>query len=101
MKVVDALNTEKLNKALQIQRDEMNVEFEKKIQNQWDTHDRELEFERQRLKKYLEENRASTFTVEIVKAQALEINEKLESEQKEFLNLLSNIQVDRDDQLRL
>jgi hypothetical protein len=39
--------------------------------------------------------------VEIVKAQALEINEKMESKHKEFLKLLSNIQADRDDKLRL
>jgi hypothetical protein len=30
-KVVDSLNTEKLNKALQTQRDEMNVEFERRM----------------------------------------------------------------------
>jgi hypothetical protein len=84
---------EQLNKALQMQRDDMNVEFERRMQTQRHTHDRELELERQKLKMALEENRTSTLTVEIIKAQALELNEKLATEQKEFLNILSNIQV--------
>jgi len=43
----------------------------------------------------------STLSVEVIKAQALELNEKFAAEQKEFLNLLSNVQVDWDDQLGL
>jgi len=41
-----------------------------------------LELERQKLKISLDENMASTFTVEIIKAQALDISEKIVAKKK-------------------
>ena len=61
------------------------------MKTQWDTHDTELELERQKLKISLEENKTSTFTREIIKVEALELSEKLATEKNEFLNILSNI----------
>jgi hypothetical protein len=146
-RVVATLNTENLNTALQMQKDEMNAEYERRAQTQWDTHVRELECvklkfgdeiettkkgthwrsfqdankltqskglmeqqsfqilglvqEKKKLEKSLEERKTSILVVETVKAKALELNEKLKSEQKEFLCLLSDMQDDRSDQLRL
>jgi hypothetical protein len=54
-----------------------------------------LEQEKQKLEKALEESKTSTLIVETVKAKALELNEKLKSEQKEFLCLLNDMQTDR------
>jgi hypothetical protein len=42
-RVVETLNTKKLNKALQMKKDEMNSEFEIRAQTQQDTHAIELE----------------------------------------------------------
>jgi hypothetical protein len=61
----------------------------------------EIPLERQKLKVDLEENRTSTLTIGIIKAQALELNEKLATKKKEFLNMLSKIQVGRENQLKL
>jgi hypothetical protein len=49
----------------------------------------------------MEENMTSTLVVETIKTQALELNERFATEQKEFLNLLGNIQTGREEQLRL
>jgi hypothetical protein len=100
-RVVDTLNTKNLNRSLQAQRDQMNAEFEIMIKTQWDTHNRELEAERQKLKTTMEENKTSTLVVDTIKTQALELNERFATEQKEFLNLLGNIQTGREEQLRL
>jgi hypothetical protein len=79
----------------------MNAEFEIRIKTQQDTHNRELEAERQNLKTATEENKTSTLAVDTIKTQALELKERFTTEQKEFLYLLSNIQTGREEQLRL
>jgi hypothetical protein len=77
VKAVEGLNSEKMNKSLQAQRDQMNIEFEKWMKIQWDTHRNELEVEKKKLNTTLEKTRASTCTMESIKAQALELSEKL------------------------
>jgi hypothetical protein len=58
-----------MNKSLQAQRDQMNAKFEKRMKIQWDTHNNKLEEKKQKLKTTIEETRASTCTVESIKAQ--------------------------------
>jgi hypothetical protein len=60
-----------------------------------------LRQEKQKLEKALEESKTSTLAFEIVKAKQLELNEKLKSEQKEFLFLLNDMQTKQNDQRRL
>jgi galactokinase/mevalonate kinase-like predicted kinase len=80
-----------MNRSLQAQRDQMNVEFEKRMKIQWDTHRNELEVEKQKLKTTIEETRASTCTVESIKAHALALSEELVTGKNELLDLLNSI----------
>jgi hypothetical protein len=77
VKAVEGLNSGKINGSLQAQRDHLNEEFEKRMQILWDTHRNELEVERHKLNTTLENTRASTCTVESIKAQALASNKKI------------------------
>jgi hypothetical protein len=60
-----------------------------------------LEQEKEKLEEVLEENKENTLSLEVIKAEEIELNEKLRYEQKECLCLLNDMQVDQDDQLRL
>jgi hypothetical protein len=50
-----------------------------------------LEKEKEKLEKDLEENKETTLSLEVIRAEAMELNEKLKSEKKECLCLLNDI----------
>jgi hypothetical protein len=57
-------------------------EFEIMIKTQWDTHNKELEAERQKLKTNMEVNMTSTLVVDAIKTQALELKKIFATEKK-------------------
>ena len=79
----------------------MNVEFEKRMKIQHDTHINELVVENMKLNKTIEEIKASTFTEESIKAQVLELSEEFVIGKNELLDILNNIWAKREEQLRL
>jgi hypothetical protein len=53
-----------------------------------------LEQEKENLEKDLEENKATTLTLEVIREEAMELNERLKFEKKECLCLLNDMQTD-------
>jgi hypothetical protein len=81
-----------MNKYLQAQRDHINVDFEKWMKIQRDTHKKKLELEKKKLKTTIEKTRASMCIVESIKVEVLSLSEELTIGENEILNFLNSIQ---------